>query len=406
MNHVFTAFFVHDQVRLVLDLQVCLIEHDPLNERTHQLTQPFRVSGFADGAGQQFGRRGKLALAQVKRRNRLVVDGDNLFFKSLGPRVQLPQPVGQIAKVWHVDPVRFQQLIDLAATGYGVAQLTCNCRAAAILIFCPAALQLGQVPDDRHDLLRCQDTIQDGIHHPVVELFCRYPAVLAATTFLRATAVVVVVYPAASGRGLGLHRGAAFTAAQYPRERKMAVWAASTFNRSPLSPQLTGPDQLRLRNDRGMGWCHDPFAFRPVIAIVPNTVEHDKTGVDPVGYDCTDGGLGPCGATTSMPSRIQVDRDCLGAEPAQVQAENLAHDGRFMLNDGQPLASTVLGIRDSCISKGRVYFSHIQFCAEALMHRNWRMYSASGNWLCISSTNASFKIPSLMLRFTSTGGRM
>ena len=98
VNHVFTAFFVHDQVRSILDLQVGLIEHDPLNERTHQLTQPFRVSGLADGAGQQFGHRGKLALVQVKRRNRLVVDGDNLLFKSLGPRVKLPQPVGQIAK--------------------------------------------------------------------------------------------------------------------------------------------------------------------------------------------------------------------------------------------------------------------------------------------------------------------
>ncbi|MCG9115833.1 hypothetical protein LH428_08210 [Laribacter hongkongensis] len=148
MNHVFTAFFVHYQVRSVLDLQVCLIEHYSLNERTHQLTQPFRVSGLADGAGQQFGRRGKFALVQVKRRNRLVVDGDNLFFKGFDPRVQLPQPVGQIAKVWHVDPVRFQQLIELAATGYGIAQLTCNCRTAAILIFCPAALLLGQILDD------------------------------------------------------------------------------------------------------------------------------------------------------------------------------------------------------------------------------------------------------------------
>ncbi|MCG9082890.1 hypothetical protein [Laribacter hongkongensis] len=131
MNHVFTAFFVHDQLRSILDLQVGLIEHDPLNERTHQLTQPFRVSGLADGAGQQFGRRGKLALAQVKRRNRLVVDGDNLLFKSLGPRVQLPQPVGQIAKVWHVDPVRFQQLIELATMGFG------------LLVYCVSSLSVG-----------------------------------------------------------------------------------------------------------------------------------------------------------------------------------------------------------------------------------------------------------------------
>nr|WP_236261580.1 hypothetical protein [Pseudogulbenkiania ferrooxidans] len=254
MNHRFTALFIcaNDPFGSVFHLNVSAVQHDAVNKLAHQQSQLFVVRSASQDVDHRFGSDPNLVLRYVDLGHFLGLDHGQLILQGLDVGVDLTQPHGQIAQVGCVFTVQLEDVEEILTALVGFLDVSHHAGDPPITIFLPVVGELAHFGNDLTHALRGEDALNDGVHHPGVELSSRDSPGTTATTFLRPAAVVVVIDLVAAVGAFSLHGGATLTTPENAGKHKGAVRAATFARRRSHLEFVPDPLRFRFAHDRLM----------------------------------------------------------------------------------------------------------------------------------------------------------